>query len=101
MKEKTENVKQNSAAPYTFAEGGKWDAELAWYPPSDTHQIYFYSLEHGFGIDSFRPVWYCLNVESCIDRMKFLESSGYFTVINRAFIFLTINIFTFFHVVMV
>ena len=34
-----------------------WDAELAWYSQSATHQICLNGLKHGFGIQGFRFIW--------------------------------------------
>ena len=39
---------------------GQWDAELAWYSPSTTHQMVLYGLEHSPIIYSLRLSWPCL-----------------------------------------
>ena len=59
------SMRHNSVAPDGFAKivkvmnlTGLWDAELAWYSPSATHQIHLYGLEHNLKIHSFsRPIW--------------------------------------------
>ena len=59
-----------------------WDAKLAWYSPSAAHQIYPRDLEHSQRIHIFLAT-----------QVKFLEPSGYCTVINCTFTFCTTNIF--------
>ena len=53
---------QTLAALVDFAEIRKvtnhiilWNADLAWYSPSATFQIYLHGLEHGLRIHAFRP----------------------------------------------
>ena len=50
-------------------------------------------LEHGHRIRSFRLTWLCLIVEVLATRAKFLQSSGYCTVISFAVDFRTTNVF--------
>ena len=94
------NVKYSLATPDDLAaimkvmnHIGLCNAELAWYSPIATHQIFCYGLEHGFGILGFRSTWPCLVVEVLVIRVKFLEPSGYCTVINCTFTFGPTNIF--------
>ena len=58
-----------------------------------THQICHTDLEHSLRIYSFRRTENCLIVKILATQAKFLESSGYCTVIKCAFIFSTIDIF--------
>ena len=68
------------------------DSELTWYYASSPHQICFSCLEHGLGIHAFMPTWPCLIVEFLPIQVKFLEPSGYCTVINCTFTFHTKNV---------
>ena len=72
---------------------GPWDAELAWYSPGATQQIGLYGLEHSHRIRGFRLIWPCLIVKVHATWAKFLEPSGYCTVINSTFDFHTKNVF--------
>ena len=63
-----------------------WNAELAWYSPRDTHRICPYGFEHGFGVH-----WVFLIVAVLAIQAKFLNPSGYNTVINYTFNFQTTN----------
>ena len=82
-------MRPNSVAPDVFAKvvnvtnhTGLKDAELTWYSPSATFQIYLYDLEHGLVIHVQEPTWPCLIDEFLTVWVKFLESSGYSTEIN-------------------
>ena len=55
------NFRQNSTAPFIFAEVVKltnyirlWDAEVTWYSSSATRKIFLYNSEHSLGIHAFR-----------------------------------------------
>ena len=64
---------------------GLWNIDLAWYSPSDAQRIYLSGLDHGFRNNAFRSTWPCLIVEVLVTWPKFLEPSGYCTVINCVF----------------
>ena len=66
---------------------GLWDAKLAWYSPSATHQICLYGWEHNLWIHGFRVTWPCLIIEVLATLSKFLELSVYCTTINLCFTF--------------
>ena len=65
-----------------------------------THQICLYGLEHNFWIHSFRPTWHCLIIKVLATWVKFLQPSGYCSVINCAFTFHTRNVLGYFAVIM-
>ena len=56
----------------------------------------FYSLKSGLGIQDFRSTWPYL-IADLANWAKFLEPSGYCTVIKCTFIFCTTNVFGCFH----
>ena len=72
---------------------GRWDAKFALYSPIVTHHICLYGLEHSLGIHGFRPTSTCLIVKVLGDRVKFLQPSGYCTVINCTLNFRITNFF--------
>ena len=61
------------------------------------HQIYLYELEYGLKIHGFRPKWPYLIVKVLATLAKFLELSGYSTVIDSAFAFWIKTIFRCFY----
>ena len=67
-----------------------WDTELTWYFPTSS-RIYLHGLEHSLRIHGFRPTWSCLMIKVFATQAKFLELSGYCTVIT--FTFHTANVF--------
>ena len=69
---------------------------------SDTLQVItcFYGLEHSPRIHGFRLTWPWLIVKVLVTQAKFLEPSGYNTVINCAFTFHATNVFGCFHDIM-
>ena len=77
------------------------DVELAWYSPSSTHWICLYGLEYDLEIHTFRPIWLYLFIEVLATQSKFLEPSGYCTVINSTFSFHTTITFGYFHSIIV
>ena len=72
---------------------GFWDDELTWFSPSATRRIYLNGFEHGLGIHSFRLTWPGLIIKVLTTRSKFLQPSGYCTVINSSVTFNIINVF--------
>ena len=89
-----DNVRHNSAASDAFTivvkimnHIGRWDAELTWHFPNTTHWICH--LGCGFELHAFRFSWLCLFDEVLDTRVKFLESSDYYTVANCTFSFCT------------
>ena len=93
-------LRHNSAAPGAFADFTKAtnyaelrDAEIAWYSLSATYWIQFKGLKHGLGIHGFKSTWHSLIDKVLTTWTKFLEPSGYCSVINCVFIFDTINVF--------
>ena len=58
-----------------------------------THRVYLCNLGHGFGIYTFRSPRPCLIIEVLENWAKFLELSGYCSVINYAFSFHKTNDF--------
>ena len=94
------NMKHHTATPDAFAEirivinhAELWDAELAWYSLRATQRICLHGLEHGLGINDFRPTWPFLIVEVFSTQVNILEPFGYFDVINYIFTFHAINVF--------
>ena len=65
-----------------------WDAEFTWYSRCATSQNWVY----GLGIHGLKPTWPCLGAEVLATRTKFLQRSGYFTVIMYIFTFHARNI---------
>ena len=100
-------VRHNLTFPDVFAKImkvknhiGLSDTDLAWYSLSATHQICLSSMEYWFRIDGFRTNWCCLIVEVLATQPKFLEWSGYCTVINCVFTFHATNVLGWFHDIM-
>ena len=79
------NVKHNLAAPGVFAKIVKF----ASYSPSATFWICLSSLEPSLRIQNSRPTWPCLIIEVLPDQAKFLQLSGYYTVMNSTLTFHT------------
>ena len=79
---------------------GLRDAVLTWYTPSSSGQICLYGLKHCLRFRNFSPISPNRIVEVLASREKFLEASGYRTVINGAFPFHTTNSFGYFRGIM-
>ena len=76
------------------------DTKLAWYSPSATFLICLDGLKPSLGICGCKPTWPCLIAKVFATQLKFLNPSGYCTVINCIFIFCTTNVFSCFSSVM-
>ena len=70
-----------------------WNAELAWYSPRATRQIFLYGFEPSLRIHAFRLTWLCLIANVLGTQVKRLDIFCYSSVINCAFIFQAINVF--------
>ena len=70
-----------------------WNAELAWYSPRATHQIYFYGLEYDFEFHNLLADWHCLTINLLASRVKYHQLFCYVAVIYCTFIFRMINVF--------
>ena len=96
------NVSHNSVTADAFAKFVEKTTTLYCKMPSlpDTLQVlltWFASLTR---IHGFRPTWPCLIIKVLATWVKFLEQSGYCTVINFAFTFHSTNDFSCFYGVM-
>ena len=60
---------------------------------SKCYQIWFSVLKHGSGIYGLKPIWVCLIIEILVTWGKFLQLSGYCTIINFSFPFHTTHIY--------
>ena len=91
------NMKHNLAAPVTKIMKVTNCSEYTWYSLNATHHICLYGLEHGLGTYGFRSTWPCLIIEVLGTQVRFLEPSGYLTVIKCTFTFCTTNFFGWFY----
>ena len=95
----------NSAAPDAFAKGHEPHWTMRCWASLILFECYslvcLYGLGHGLRINAFKPTWLYLIVKVLATWVKFLEPSGYCTMINSVFPFCTTNIFGCFHDVLV
>ena len=77
-----------------------WDAEFAGYSLSATPGICLDDLKHILRIHSLRPTCPCLVVKLLATWVKFVEPSGYCTVINCTLTFHSMKFFGCFHSIM-